>query len=60
VGFGDAPNDAGFLAEVDVAVLIDSPRIAALRALVPRGRVTSRPGPAGWNEAALALIDGRE
>lgn len=56
VGLGDAPNDAGFLAEVEVPILIDSPRVAALRSRIPNGQVTRRPGPAGWNEAVLALL----
>lgn len=58
-GLGDAPNDAGFLNEVDRPILIASPRVERLRAMVPGGRVTSLPGPAGWNEAVLALLDER-
>ena len=57
VGLGDAPNDAGFLSEVDIPVLVASPEIDRLRSLVPRGRVTARPGPAGWNAAVLDLLD---
>ena len=56
VGLGDAPNDASFLSEVDVPLLIDSPRLEQLRALVPHGRVSRTAGPSGWNEAALALL----
>jgi mannosyl-3-phosphoglycerate phosphatase len=56
IGLGDAPNDAAFLTAVDVPILIDSPRIDQLRALVPRGRVTTLPGPSGWNEAVLAAL----
>lgn len=59
-GLGDAPNDASFLREVDTPILIASPRIDRLRALVPNGRVTTRSGPAGWNEAVLRLLDERE
>jgi predicted mannosyl-3-phosphoglycerate phosphatase (HAD superfamily) len=57
VGLGDAPNDATFLNEVDLPVLVASPRVDRLRALVPAGRVTRLPGPAGWNEAVLAVLD---
>ncbi len=57
VGLGDAPNDASFLNEVDLAVLVASPRVDRLRTLVPAGRVTRLPGPAGWNEAVLAVLD---
>jgi mannosyl-3-phosphoglycerate phosphatase len=53
IGLGDAPNDAPFLGIVDIAVLLRSPRVGELQALVPRGTVTRRPGPAGWNDAVL-------
>jgi len=59
IGLGDAPNDAEFLREVDVPILIASPRVDQLRALVPGGRVTTLEGPAGWNAAVLALLDER-
>ena len=57
VGLGDAPNDAAFLHVVDVPILIASPHVDRLRALVPGGRVTTPEGPAGWNAAVLALLD---
>ena len=57
VGLGDAPNDAAFLRVVDVPILIASPHVDRLRALVPGGRVTTLEGPAGWNAAVLALLD---
>jgi len=59
VGLGDAPNDADFLREVDVPILIASSRVDQLRALVPGGRVPMLEGPAGWNAAVLALLDER-
>jgi len=59
VGLGDAPNDAEFLREVDVPILIASSRVDQLRELVPAGRVTTLEGPAGWNAAVLALLDER-
>lgn len=55
IGLGDAPNDAQFLSIVDSAVLIRSERVDELRALVPLGRVTRHPGPAGWSEAVVSL-----
>ena len=58
VGLGDAPNDASFLAEVDVPVVVSSPRAEALHARVPRARVTRLTGPAGWNEAMLEIVGG--
>ena len=57
VGLGDAPNDAGFLSLVDIPILLASPRLDQLRALVPRGRTTVLAGPSGWNEAVLAVLD---
>ena len=56
MGLGDAPNDAEFLNIVDLPVLIASPRLDRLRALVPGGTATVRPGPAGWNDAVLAAL----
>ena len=57
VGLGDAPNDAGFLAEVDVPIIIPSGRSAELHALVPHARLATHRGPVGWNEAVLAALD---
>ena len=57
VGLGDAPNDASFLAVVDIPIVVASPRADSLRALVPRARLTTRPGPAGWNEAVLSVLE---
>jgi mannosyl-3-phosphoglycerate phosphatase len=58
IGLGDGLNDAAFLQRMNVPVLMRSPRVAELRERVPRGIVTERPGPAGWNDAVLALIAG--
>jgi mannosyl-3-phosphoglycerate phosphatase len=57
VGLGDAPNDESLLNVVDIPILIDSPRVTELRALVPHGRATTLPGPAGWNAAVLDMLD---
>jgi len=57
VGLGDAPNDAAFLRAVDIPILMASPRVDQLRALVPGGRVTALEGPAGWSAAVLAVLD---
>ena len=57
VGLGDAPNDAAFLSIVDIPILLASPRLDHLRALVPRGRALARAGPAGGNEAVMAVLD---
>jgi mannosyl-3-phosphoglycerate phosphatase len=56
IGLGDGLNDASFLNVVAAPVLIRSAQAAELKFRVPRGVVTDRPGPEGWNEAVLALI----
>lgn len=58
-GFGDAPNDAGFLARCDVAVLV--PRTGAgvddaLVAAVPGARVAPFPTGRGWAAAVGELL----
>lgn len=58
-GFGDAPNDAGFLAECDVAVLVPGPSGTvdpALSAAVPAGRSAPFPAGRGWAAAVSALL----
>jgi mannosyl-3-phosphoglycerate phosphatase len=59
VGFGDAPNDAGFLALCDVAVLI--PRASGevdpdLFAAIPAGRIAPFPAGRGWAAAVADLL----
>lgn len=58
-GFGDAPNDAAFLARCDVAVLVPGPSGTvdpALAAAVPSSRVAPLPSGRGWAESARALL----
>lgn len=58
-GFGDAPNDAGFLARCDVAVLLPRPGGAVdpeLAAAVPEARVAPFPTGRGWAVAAGELF----
>ena len=58
-GFGDAPNDAGFLADCDIAVLVPGPSGAvdpALAAAVPAGRAAPFPAGRGWAAAVSALL----
>jgi mannosyl-3-phosphoglycerate phosphatase len=59
LGLGDALNDTGFLHEVDRAVLMPSPSLEQLRALVPGARVASAAGPSGWNDAVCAFLGQR-
>jgi mannosyl-3-phosphoglycerate phosphatase len=58
IGLGDGLNDASFLDVVSIPVLIRSAQVEELKLKVPRGVVTERPGPEGWNDAVLALIGG--
>jgi mannosyl-3-phosphoglycerate phosphatase len=60
LGLGDAPNDAGFLQVVDLPVILQSPFAETMKELVPDARVTERPGPAGWSEAVLAIMDEKD
>ena len=57
VGIGDGHNDAGFLNAVDMPVIIQSRFATALKRAVPNGSVTHAPGPHGWNEAVLNLLE---
>lgn len=57
VGLGDAPNDAEFLREVDVPIVMASAHADAIVRRVPRATVTRVPGPEGWNEAIQVLLD---
>jgi mannosyl-3-phosphoglycerate phosphatase len=56
LGLGDGLNDASFLKQVDAAVLIPSPQLAALRKRVPRAAVAHAGGSSGWNRAVIAWI----
>lgn len=60
VGLGDAPNDAGFLARCDVAVLV--PRGSGevdpvLIAAVPEARLAPFPAGRGWAAAVADLLE---
>jgi mannosyl-3-phosphoglycerate phosphatase len=56
VGLGDAPNDAGFLAAVRHPVIVPSPHLDAMRALLPHAAIAPAQGPAGWNQAVLGIL----
>ena len=59
IGLGDGLNDADFLRVVDVPVVIRSAYLNDLMRLVPNCFVPDREGVAGWNEAVIALLNGR-
>jgi mannosyl-3-phosphoglycerate phosphatase len=56
VGLGDGHNDTAFLSAVDTPIIIRSPFATVLKKAVPRSRVTQAPGPHGWNEAILEVL----
>ena len=58
VSLGDAPNDLGMLAVTDVAVIIPG-RHEHPMSLATGNRVIrpESPGPSGWNEAILGLLE---
>lgn len=56
IGLGDGWNDLDFLRAVDVAVIIRSPQAERLLHELPHARVTSAPGPEGWNRAILEMV----
>ena len=60
VGLGDSPNDLPLLQEVDVPIVVRNPATntgARLLRKVPLARRTSLPGPQGWNEAVLEVVE---
>ena len=56
VGIGDAWNDVPLLREVDIPILLASLDMDRMHVAVPAARVTSAPGPEGWNSALLELL----
>lgn len=59
VGLGDAPNDIGFLQNVGYAVIVRSANLERMREALPFARITSQPGPLGWNEAIVEFFSDR-
>jgi len=62
VGFGDSPNDTGLLRAVDRPIVVPRPGgapDAELAQALPDAERAPSPGPAGWNAAVLAVLEGR-
>ncbi len=57
IGLGDGLNDADFLNEVDVPIVMKSAACRRLTSLVRKARVTDAPGPEGWNRAVSAILE---
>ena len=61
IGLGDAPSDLALLAAVQHPIVIPRPdgtADPALAAGLPGAQLAPRSGPAGWNEAVLAVLRG--
>jgi len=57
VALGDSPNDAAMLEAADVAVIIKSAKSDRIELHQPNRVIrTSRPGPAGWKDAMLEIL----
>jgi mannosyl-3-phosphoglycerate phosphatase len=58
MGLGDSRNDLSMLEEVDIPVIIPNPHsIAPLADEFPGGHRAHTPGPKGWNDAVLSLLE---
>lgn len=58
VALGDSPNDLEMLSAAHTAVVIPNPRHpAGLSPAAPRIIHASEPGPTGWNQALLQLLE---
>ena len=58
IGLGDSRNDLSMLGEVDIPVIIPNPHsIAPLADELPGARRAHTPGPRGWNDAVLSLLE---
>jgi mannosyl-3-phosphoglycerate phosphatase len=58
IGLGDSPNDFSFLQLVDIPILLGKSSEAGLLMPLPeRARRYDVPGPEGWNQAVLDVLD---
>jgi mannosyl-3-phosphoglycerate phosphatase len=59
VGLGDSLNDLPLLQEVDIPIVVRNPAAGAATRLlrkIPTARISSAPGPRGWNEMVLKVV----
>jgi mannosyl-3-phosphoglycerate phosphatase len=60
VGLGDSLNDLSLLQEVDIPIVVRNPAGGAATRLlrkVPTAHLTRAPGPRGWNETMLEVVE---
>ncbi|MEO0772984.1 MAG: HAD-IIB family hydrolase [Pseudomonadota bacterium] len=61
IALGDAPNDAAMLEVADIGVIVSNPGANTMPHLpgedTGRIRRTKRPGPAGWSDAVLEIVE---
>ena len=64
IALGDAPNDIEMLETADIGVIVANPHANPLPELdgEKAGRIarTQKPGPEGWNESVLRIIEDRQ
>jgi mannosyl-3-phosphoglycerate phosphatase len=58
IGLGDSENDLSMLEAVHIAVVIPNPHSQSpLTTQLPSARIAQAPGPEGWNQVVLSLLD---
>lgn len=58
IALGDSPNDSAMLEAADIAVIIKSGKSERIQLQKPDRIIrTSRPGPAGWHDAMMEILE---
>ena len=58
IGLGDSENDLSMLEAVHLAVVIPNPHSQSpLKTQLPSARIAQAPGPEGWNQVVLSLLE---
>jgi mannosyl-3-phosphoglycerate phosphatase len=56
IGLGDGLNDEGFLRVVDIPVVLPGKHAATLMARLASAKLAPAPGPSGWRDAVLDIL----